>query len=80
MTNGCKLQELAKLQNRFERAEEPQAGTTLSASWSSPWGQGAYERESIDGSQTKYKTLSRVESGDIIVNKIWHVMVASLCY
>ena len=35
------------------------------------WGEGAYERESIDGIQTKYKTLSRVEAKDIVVNKIW---------
>lgn len=35
------------------------------------WGEGAYERESIDGSQTKYNTLSQVEENDIIVNKIW---------
>lgn len=35
------------------------------------WGEGAYERESIDGSETKYKTLSRVEENDIVVNKIW---------
>jgi type I restriction enzyme S subunit len=32
---------------------------------------GAYERESIIGAQTKYKTLARVEEGDIVVNKIW---------
>jgi type I restriction enzyme S subunit len=35
------------------------------------WGRGAYEREELEGSQTKYKTLSRVEVGDIVVNKIW---------
>lgn len=35
------------------------------------WGAGAYEREPIDGSGTKYAALSRVEADDIIVNKIW---------
>ncbi|MGB6499681.1 MAG: restriction endonuclease subunit S [Candidatus Acidiferrum sp.] len=35
------------------------------------WGRGAYEREELEGSQTRYKTLSRVEAGDIVVNKIW---------
>jgi type I restriction enzyme S subunit len=35
------------------------------------WGVGAYEREPIDGAETRYKTLSRVEADDIIVNKIW---------
>jgi type I restriction enzyme S subunit len=35
------------------------------------WGQGAYEREPLDGGGTKYRLLNRVEPGDIIVNKIW---------
>lgn len=35
------------------------------------WGEGAYKREAIDGSQTRYQTLSLVETNDIIVNKIW---------
>jgi type I restriction enzyme, S subunit len=35
------------------------------------WGQGAYEREPLDGAGTKYQTLSRVDTDDIIVNKIW---------
>jgi type I restriction enzyme, S subunit len=35
------------------------------------WGQGAYERETIDGSQTRYSKFNQVESGDIVVNKIW---------
>jgi type I restriction enzyme S subunit len=35
------------------------------------WGAGAYEREAIDGSQTRYSHLFRAEVGDIIVNKIW---------
>jgi type I restriction enzyme S subunit len=35
------------------------------------WGEGAYERETIDGSGTKYAMLNRVENGDLVVNKIW---------
>jgi len=35
------------------------------------WGEGAYERESIRGSQTNYKKLFRAEADDLIVNKIW---------
>jgi len=34
------------------------------------WGQGAYERETIDGSKTAAKTLSIVHEGDLIINKI----------
>jgi type I restriction enzyme S subunit len=35
------------------------------------WGQGGYEREPLDGSQTKYRQIFRAEEGDIVVNKIW---------
>jgi type I restriction enzyme S subunit len=35
------------------------------------WGQGAYEREPLDGGATKYRRLYRLEPGDIVVNKIW---------
>ncbi len=35
------------------------------------WGKGAYERETIDGFQTRAKTLYAVKEGDLIINKIW---------
>lgn len=54
-----------------ERPEAPQAGTIYRQVGVRLWGEGAYERETIDGSQTKYATLSRVGTDDIIVNKIW---------
>lgn len=54
-----------------ERAEVPQPGTTYRQIGVKLWGEGAYERETIDGSQTKYAHLFRSEAGDIIVNKIW---------
>src|SRR4029077_12582869 len=41
---------------------------TIGVRW---WGEGAYEREPIDGSQTAAKTLSLVREGDLIINKIW---------
>jgi type I restriction enzyme, S subunit len=41
---------------------------TIGVKW---WGEGAYERETIDGSQTAAKTLSVVRKGDLIINKIW---------
>jgi type I restriction enzyme, S subunit len=71
MTNGWQTARIGEVAKPIERAEEPQAGTTYRQVGVRLWGQGAYERESIDGSQTKYATLSRIESGDIIVNKIW---------
>lgn len=71
MTNGWQVAKIGEVAEPIERAEEPQAGTSYRQVGVRLWGQGAYERESIDGSETKYKTLSRIESGDIIVNKIW---------
>jgi type I restriction enzyme S subunit len=53
------------------RAETPLPGTTYRQIGVKLWGEGAYEREPIDGSQTKYSLLYRTEPGDIIVNKIW---------
>ena len=54
-----------------DRSEVPSIGKIYRLIGVRLWGEGAYERESIDGSQTQYKTLSRVETDDIIVNKIW---------
>lgn len=41
---------------------------TLGVKW---WGEGAYERQTIDGAETAAKTLSLVCEGDLIINKIW---------
>jgi len=41
---------------------------TIGVKW---WGEGAYERQTIDGSQTAAKTLSLVRENDLIINKIW---------
>lgn len=41
---------------------------TLGVKW---WGQGAYERQTIDGSQTAATTLNEVRENDLIINKIW---------
>lgn len=54
-----------------ERLEPPQPGIKYRQIGVRLWGEGAYERESIDGAETQYKTLNRVAVGDIIVNKIW---------
>jgi len=54
-----------------ERPEAPLPGTTYRQVGVRLWGQGVYEREPLDGAGTKYKTLSKVEANDIIVNKIW---------
>ena len=53
------------------RAESPMPGASYRKIGVRLWGEGAYDRGAIDGSQTKYAKLFRAESGDIIVNKIW---------
>lgn len=53
------------------RGEVPLPGQAYRQIGVKLWGEGAYEREQIDGSQTKYAQLFRAETGDIIVNKIW---------
>src|SRR5690554_2737205 len=53
------------------RPEVPQPGTSYRQLGVRLWGEGAYERETIDGSQTRYANLFRAEAGDIVVNKIW---------
>lgn len=35
------------------------------------WGEGAYERQQIDGGNTQYNFFNRCESGDLVMNKIW---------
>lgn len=62
---------LSKAVSPVERPEVPEVGKKYRQIGVKLWGEGAYQRESIDGGQTQYKTLSRVEADDIIVNKIW---------
>lgn len=35
------------------------------------WGEGAYEREQIDGADTKYANFNCIHADDLVVNKIW---------
>lgn len=54
-----------------QRAERPVPGKGYRQIGVRLWGEGAYEREPLDGAETKYANLFRVEQGDIVVNKIW---------
>ena len=62
---------LGEIATQIARAEAPLPGTLYRQVGVKLWGEGAYERESMDGAETKYKQLFRAEAGDIIVNKIW---------
>lgn len=53
------------------RAVTPSVGEVYRQLGVRLWGQGAYEREPVDGSLTKCPQLFRAEQGDIVVNKIW---------
>ena len=54
-----------------QRTEVPMPGTTYRQIGVKLWGEGAYEREQMDGGATKYTQLFRAETEDVIVNKIW---------
>ena len=71
MNNGFPLVPLSEVAVPVQRLEAPILGKSYRQIGVRLWGGGAYEREPVDGGQTKYKTLSRVETDDLIVNKIW---------
>jgi type I restriction enzyme S subunit len=62
------LSEIAKPVARSIPVVPGRSYRTIGVRW---WGEGAYERETIDGSRTAAKTLSLVRQGDLIINKIW---------
>lgn len=62
---------LGEVAKQVKRSEVPQPGTSYRQIGVRLWGQGAYERGTIDGSETKYPVFYRIQKDDIIVNKIW---------
>lgn len=62
---------LGKVLTHAERGEIPVPGKTYRQIGVRLWGEGAYEREPMDGGATKYAQLFRAEAGDVVVNKIW---------
>lgn len=66
--NLVKLSEIARPIQRPITVEAGNSYRTIGVKW---WGEGAYERETIDGSQTAAKTLWEVRENDLIINKIW---------
>jgi len=69
--NSFPLVPLAQVLTLANRAEPTVPGVIYRQLGVRLWGRGAYERERINGSDTRYKTLSRVQTDDIVVNKIW---------
>ena len=62
---------LGEVAKRVQRSETPQPGTPYRQIGVRLWGQGAYQRKTVDGSETRYPVFYRVQKDDIIVNKIW---------
>jgi type I restriction enzyme S subunit len=62
------LSRFAKPVERSVSVETDQRYRTIGVKW---WGEGAYERETIEGTQTAARTLSLVRRDDLIINKIW---------
>lgn len=53
------------------RFTEPTAGVIYRQLGVRLWGEGAYEREQIDGAETKYSAFNQIAPDDLVVNKIW---------
>ena len=71
MSAGWKQAKLADIVSPVSRPISVIAGAkyrTIGVKW---WGEGAYERQTIDGSQTAAETLFLVRKDDLIINKIW---------
>jgi len=71
MKHAWPIVKLGEVLNPVQRAVEPVAGTMYRQLGVRLWGEGAYERDSIDGAQTTYSSLFLAEADDVIVNKIW---------
>lgn len=68
---GWPIVKLHDVARQVQRPETPQPGTSYRQIGVRLWGQDAYQRVNIEGSNTKYSTLFLVREGDIVVNKIW---------
>lgn len=69
--NGWPMVPLSEIVTPVQRSVTVVPGQsyrTLGVKW---WGEGAYERQTIDGSETAVKSLNEVQKDDLIINKIW---------
>lgn len=62
---------LGEICSPAERFTAPTPGETYRQLGVRLWGEGAYERDPIDGADTKYASFNRVQVDDLVVNKIW---------
>lgn len=71
MSEGLPMVPLSEVLEPISRPTTPVFGKVYRQLGVQLWGRGAYEREPLDGSSTKYATLSEVKTSDVVVNKIW---------
>ena len=71
MSKDWPLVKLGDICTRVQRGTKPVPGVIYRQLGVKLWGVGAYERETMDGANTKYAELYKAEEGDIVVNKIW---------
>jgi type I restriction enzyme S subunit len=71
MSSSWPMVPLGEVATPVERPEAPIPGKAYRQIGVRLWGEGAYEREQLDGGETRYRVLNRVDAGDIVVNKIW---------
>ena len=62
---------LAEICSPAERYTTPTLGEIYRQLGVRLWGEGAYEREQIDGGDTKYANFNCIDADDLVVNKIW---------
>lgn len=71
MNDGWSTVAIREVAVPVQRPEKPIPGHEYRQVGVRLWGDGTYERESLDGAATQYSVLHRVEADDVIVNKIW---------
>jgi type I restriction enzyme S subunit len=71
MKEGWSEVPLGELVADSERFEAPQTGKSYRQLGVRLWGEGAYERETIDGGNTQYPLFNKCDTGDLVLNKIW---------
>jgi type I restriction enzyme, S subunit len=69
---------LAEVIDPVFRAEAPIPGKAYRQIGVKLWGEGAYEREPVDGGKTKYAQLFRAEADDVISTRFGLGVAASL--
>ncbi len=69
--NPDEIQSIGNVLEKSKDYVQPQFGIKYRQVGVKWWGEGAYERETIDGGGTSYTSFCHLKKGDFIFNKIW---------